>query len=281
MTPLELVHDKPLVWAHRGGRSLAAENTMKALRMAHEVGAEGWETDVQLTRDGEVIILHDLSLMRSTNAACHPAFVGKEPLVPWRFTLEEIKMLSADVFPRRLCPVKTERRPWKECPDVVAPDVTVPTLREALRKTREYGMWVNVEIKDIAKAVPAALANEIVTKVLAVIAEEGMDDQVIISSFNHDYVKMSKAEAPHILTGALTPHKFAGDPVKMLRETRVDAWHPGFRLLTEKAIKDVRAAGFAINPYTINELADMKRLTEWGITGIVTDRPQDAREWLG
>lgn len=103
LKPLSLLHDTPLIWAHRGGRSLAAENTLLALRKGHEAGADGWETDVQLTRDGQLILLHDLNLLRTTNAGVHPLFMANRPTLPWRFTLEEIKLLSANVFPQRSC----------------------------------------------------------------------------------------------------------------------------------------------------------------------------------
>ena len=68
-----------MIWAHRGGRSLAAENTLAAVRKAKEAGADGWELDVQVTKDGEVILLHDLNLLRSTNASVHPLFIGNPP----------------------------------------------------------------------------------------------------------------------------------------------------------------------------------------------------------
>jgi glycerophosphoryl diester phosphodiesterase len=275
---LSLINKKPIIWAHRGGRSLAAENTLLALRKAHALGVAGWETDVQLTKDGEVIVLHDLNLMRTTNAGVHPLFKDNPPLLPWRFTLEEIKQLSADVFPRRFCPPKYAERPWLDVPQSVPADVQVPTLAEALRLTAEFGMWINVEIKDVAQAMPEHLAKEIVARVLDVIAAEGMEDHVIISSFNHDYVRECKERSPHIPTGALTPHKFSGNPVEMLKAVGADAWHPGYKKLTEDTVTTVREAGFAINPYTVNEVEDMKRLICWGVTGVVTDYPQNAPE---
>lgn len=273
---LSLINDRPLIWAHRGGRSLAAENTLSALRKAHEAGADGWEIDVQLTKDGEVIILHDLNLLRSTNACVHPLFAANHPVLPWRFTLHEIKQLSANIFPRRLCPPKYNERPWQEVPEFVSPDVRVPTLVEALRLTKELGMWVNIEIKDISKAVPVCLSDGIVGRVLRIVESVGMDDQTLISSFNHDYVRESKKLAAHILTGALTAHKFNGDPVAAVLAAGADAWHPGYKFLSRSAVAAAREAGLAVNPYTVNSREDMTRLTKWGVTGLVTDYPQDA-----
>jgi len=273
---LSLINSRPLIWAHRGGRSLAPENTLAAVRKGKEAGADGWELDVQITRDGEIILLHDLNLLRSTNASVHPVFVDNPPAFPWRFTLAEIKQLSADIFPRRFCPPKYERKPWREIPENLPDDLRIPTLAAALELSRELDMWVNVEIKDLSKAVPQSLAGNIVEKVLEVIRAQKMDDQVIVSSFNHDYVRESKLIAPHILTGALTEHNFNGDPVEAVSMVNADAWHPGYRCLTEEKVKAVREAGLAINPYTVNDFEDMRQLTAWGVTGLVTDYPQNA-----
>ncbi|WP_421902968.1 glycerophosphodiester phosphodiesterase [Maridesulfovibrio sp.] len=273
---LSLINSRPLIWAHRGGRSLAAENTLAAVRKAKEAGADGWELDVQVTKDGEVIILHDLNLLRSTNASVHPLFVGNPPALPWRFSLAELKELSADVFPRRFCPPKYIEQPWRELPENLPVDLRIPTLVEALKLSRELDMWINVEIKDLSKAVPDYLAGDIVEKVLGIIRAQSMDDQVVVSSFKHDYVRRSKEVAPHILTGVLTEHKYAGDPLEAARIANADAWHPGFRFLTEEKVQAAREAGLAVTPYTVNEVEDMKRLTKWGVTGLVTDYPQNA-----
>ncbi|HAS89768.1 MAG TPA: hypothetical protein DCS48_10755 [Desulfovibrio sp.] len=274
---LNLINKRPIIWAHRGGRSLAPENTLAAVRKAKEAGADGWELDVQITRDGEIILLHDLNLLRSTNAGAHPLFASNPPALPWRFTLAEIKELSANIFPRRFCPPKYKEKPWLDLPENLSDELRVPTLVEALDLSRELGMWVNIEIKDLSKACPEFLEADIVEKVLGVIQAQKMDDQVIVSSFNHDYVRKSKEVAPHILTGILTSHKYDGDPVEAMRIADADAWHPGFRYLTDKArVQRVREAGLAVNPYTVNEEEDMKRLTEWGVTGLVTDCPQNA-----
>ncbi|QJB56750.1 glycerophosphodiester phosphodiesterase family protein [Pseudodesulfovibrio sp. zrk46] len=274
MQPLSLFQDTPLIMAHRGGRTLGPENTLHTLRKAKQVGAKCWETDVQLTRDGEVIILHDLNLLRTTNASAHPDFKNNAPQVPWRFTLKELRQLNAAIYPRRSCPPPVTRK-WQEVPDILHPDFRIPTLTEALQITAELDMWINVEIKDVSRVLPSVLADSVVQRVLACIKAQGMEDQVIISSFNHDYVRSAKELAPHILTGALTSHRYKGDPVADTLKTKADAWHPGWRSLTQENVIRAREAGLAVNPYTVNSVEDMKRFTEWGVTGMVTDCPQD------
>lgn len=275
LKPLSLKNNKVLVWGHRGARSLAAENTLRAMRLAYESGADGWEFDVQLTRDGKLIVLHDLNLLRTTNAGIHPLFVANGLPLPWRFSLAEIKQLSADVFPRRLCPPHYAEKPWLDLPDVLPDDIRVPTLEEVLDMARSLSMWLNIEIKDIFRAVPAELAESVVERVHQLVVSKGMKNQVILSSFNHDYMAESKKLDPDILTGLLTAHRFKEDPLELLRRFKADAWHPGFLCLDKNIVRNVRAGGFAVNPYTVNDAGCMRKLAEWGVTGLVTDNPQN------
>jgi len=281
---LSLVQEKPIIWGHRGGRSLAPENTLLALEKCYESGAHGWELDVSLSKDGVPILLHDLCLLRTTDAASVPLFASNPPAVPWRFTLEELRQLNAGMFPRRQCGGQSlqqrmeddaEHAPEMTVSPVVCRDCRqhIPTLEEALLRSKELDLWVNVEIKDVSQVVPKGLATGIVERVLAVIVAAGMEERVIVSSFNHDYIVECKQAMRHVATGALTPHLFTDDPVTVLQETGADAWHPGFRHLTSELVTRVREAGKAINPYTVNRFVDMTRLVQWGVTGLVTDNP--------
>lgn len=271
MSKLELLNGAPLVWGHRGARALAPENTLRAMRIGYESGADGWEIDVQTTSDGELIILHDLNLLRTTNAGVHPLFKDRGLPLPWRFELQELQQLFAGIYPRRLCPPKTSEKQWLEVPAQVPADIRIPTLEEVLKLASELEMWVNIEIKDMSKAVPEHLEHDIVESVHACVEDCSMKDNVILSSFNHDYMKKSKELDSDILTGLLTEHKYSGDPVMLLKDNRADAWHPGYKFLTKEIIWAVRDYGKAINPYTVNSIEDITRLTSWGVTGIVSD----------
>lgn len=272
---LNLHRNTPINWAHRGGRSLAAENTLSALRKAQQAGADGWEIDIVLTKDGVPILLHDLSLMRTTNAPCHALFNANPPALPWRFTLAEIKQLNAGIFPQRKCGTKV----WQGVVAMGAvgpksPDFAIPTLTEALILSKQLGMIVNIEIKNISLAAPTTFSQSIVPTILEVVSKQKMEEQVVISSFHHPYLKTSKSLAPHIATGALTEHSFTGCPQELMTKFAVDAWHPGHKNLNRTIVHRARNAGLAVTPYTVNDPAKMKQLTDWGVTGMVTDYPQ-------
>lgn len=276
---LTLINEKPLIWAHRGGRSLAAENTLGAVRKGYETGANGWEFDVQVTKDGEIILLHDLNLLRTTNARDVALFRNNPPLLPWRFTLEELRTLSADIFPLRRCNPQGDTPTCVPNDGAIHPDNRIPTLTEALRLTDELGIFANIEIKDMVNAVPASLRIDIIERIHVAIRAEAMEERVMITSFNHQYVRGSKSLAPHIPTGALTEHTYKGDALGDAIAIGADAWHPSFRVLTRDLVQQAREAGLAVTPYTVNSPKAMKRFVEWGVTGIVTDCPQNAPEF--
>lgn len=272
---LNLHRDKPIIWAHRGGRSLAAENTLLALRKAKEAGADGWEIDVVLTRDGIPVLLHDLSLMRTTNAPCHDVFRQNPPALPWRFTLAEIKQVNAGTFPQRKCGNNVGKEIIKAGPiGPCSADYAIPTLSEALALSADLEMIVNIEIKNISLAAPSRFSQTIVSEILKVVSKKKMEEQVFISSFHHPYLKLCKNLAPHIPTGALTEHTFTGNPLDLAKEFKVDGWNPGYKNLNKDSIAVAQNNGLAVTPYTVNDREIMSSLMNLGVTGIVTDYPQ-------
>ena len=185
--------------AHRGARSLAPENTLAAARKALEIGADLWELDVAVTADGELVVLHDDTLERTSNA--QQVFPDRRPWAAYTFTLAELRTLDFGSW-------FNEKDPFKQ---IAAGAVTaemqqsyvgepIPTLREALIFTRDNHWRVNVEIKD-ATGTPGD--RDVVEKVVALIDELEMVDRVLISSFNHEYLRRVKKANASITTAAL------------------------------------------------------------------------------
>ena len=261
----------PLVFAHRGCSSLAPENTLAAARKAHAAGAHGWELDVQLTADGQVIVIHDRGLLRVTDAKAHPAFAGRQPYVTARFTLAELQQLSTGgQFARR------DRHGQIAAGNVSAADLAalaaepLPSLKQALALTAALDMVVNVELKNLA-GLPGA--ETLVARTVAVLDEMAMPERVLISSFNFNYLRQIKRLRPAYATAALVgqPHP---DPVALLRELGADAYHPGQTMVDAQAVARIRGAGLHVNVWTINTAERMRELAAWGVSGIITDFPQ-------
>lgn len=263
--------ERTLVIAHRGARSLAPENTLAAARKAFALGADMWELDVAVTSDHELVVLHDDTLDRTCNAK--DLFPGKVPWRVWEFSLQEVKTLECGSWFVRSDPfaqikagavTKEETEAYKVEP--------IPTLREALEYTHNNQWRVNVELKDQPND---DLGEIIVTKTVELVNELGMDDgkQVVISSFNHDYLKSVHELNPNIPVQVLTTIKIKDLP-DYLAALGSNACNPKLDTWSIMDMADFSALGIQINVWTVNDEAAMKLLMEAHVHGIITDYPQ-------
>ncbi len=269
-------YDRPLNIAHRGARSVAPENTVFAAQRGFELGADMWELDVHLTADETLILIHDDDLKRTTNA--QEVFPDRRPWLVEDFTLAELKTLDAGSWFLAKDPFDQIRSGQVSAAALETISVTpLPTLQEALQYTKDQGWTVNVEIKDLAGEKGDAL---ITPKTVSLIEEMDMVDQVIISSFNHEYLKEVKQLNPAIRTAALTDDKGlmrkpAAEIAAYLESLGVDAVNPGIKTIKDYAvIAALREAGFDVYVWTVNDEDVMIRLINAGVSGIITDYPQ-------
>ena len=265
-----------LVMAHRGFRSLAPENTLFAAQKGYESGADYWELDVAASSDGVLFIMHDDNLLRTTNAST--AFPDRDPWIIYDFTSSELKSLDAGSWYEKADPFKQilgGRVGKKET--AAFRGLRIPTLAEALELTKKNGWKVNIEIKN---ATGRTCDPWIVEKTAEMARSLDMSGSVVVSSFNHDYLLRMKKAAPEIRTAALINRPLS-DPVAVLKRLGAMALNPNFKYLDEETVKSVRAAGFDVFVWTPNEKADMERLVQWGVTGLITDFPDRALEAVG
>lgn len=264
-----------LVIGHRGFRGIAPENTLAAARAALAAGADMWELDVAASSDGTLVVLHDDGLGRTTDAA--KRYPDRAPWTVYSFTAAEIASFDAGSWYGDSDPFGQVAAGRVSRADLDGfAGSRIPTLAEALDLTGRAGWRVNVEIKD-ASGYPcdAWIAERVAEAIVAT----GLAGSALVSSFNHDYLRRVKAAAPGIATGALveTP---SDDPVRLLGDLRADAYHPGLEGLERATVEAARNAGYGVNVWTVNEKADMRRLLEWGVSGIFTDFPDRLVEVL-
>ncbi len=255
--------------AHRGARSLAPENTLAAARKALEIGADLWELDVAMASDGELFVVHDDTLDRTSNVKA--VFPDRAPWSNHLFTLEEVRRLDFGTW-------FVEKDPFKQ---IAAGNVSVaeqesfrgekaPTLREALVFTRDHDWRVNVEIKDLTGTPGDAV---VVEKVVALVQELGLVDRVLISSFNHSYIERAKKVEPKIATAALV-EEAVPDPAALLRGLNAQAYNPKAGEIRPAAIPALRDQGFDVYIWTVNDEKVMRELISARVSGIFTDFPQ-------
>ncbi len=259
-----------LVAAHRGARSLAPENTLAAARKAYDLGADLWELDVTLTRDGVPVVIHDDTLERTTNVS---EIFPERTLHPVHtFSLAELQHLDFGSWFNRVDPYgQIASGAVSEHEQASFVGLSIPTLAEALQLTRSLNWRVNVEIKDMTGAVGDGM---IVEAILQVVAQTEMAGRVLVSSFNHDYLRRCRRLAPQLLLGALVEGGETGDPLTVVRTAQADAYHPGAAWLREEELQACLQAGVSVNIWTVNEVADMLRWITAGAAALFTDFPQ-------
>ncbi len=234
-----------------------------------------WELDVALSKDGIVVINHDNTLNRTSNAT--KIFPDRKT---WRiedFTLAELKILDFGSWFVEADPFKTISS------GVVSVDeaksfvgIKIPTLQEALQFTRENNWRVNIEIKDLSGKPGDAT---IVEKVVELVREMGMQQQVIISSFNQSYLVRSKKADAGIKT-AVVVNTFDNDPVTLCEKLGASAYNPNVTTMNYQQIKPLRQKNVDVYVWTVNDETTMRNLIEAGVSGIFTDYPQLLRKIL-
>lgn len=264
----------PEVWAHRGARSAAPENTMAAARAALAQGAYGWELDVHLTLDGEVVVTHDHGLRRVTDIAARPGMPPRKDHVVDRLTLAQVRSLDAGSWFARRDPFGTVAGGEVDAGRLAAfAGESIPTLAEALAWTREAGLAVNVEIKDMLGGDDDGL----VRAVTRLIRASGIGLTVLVSSFRPASLELFRALCPEVPIGLLLDENAlrasTAEILSRLRELGAAALHPSIKGLYPGRIAELREAGFAVNVYTVNREEDIASLAREGATGIITDFP--------
>ncbi|MBN2397885.1 MAG: glycerophosphodiester phosphodiesterase [Deltaproteobacteria bacterium] len=262
--------------AHRGARSLAPENTMAAARAARETGADLWETDVTVTGDGELILVHDDTLERTTDVRFR--FPDREPWSCSSFSLDEIRSLDAgswfveaDLFGR----IAAGETGSNALPGYRGE--RVPTLHEALLFTRETSFPVNLELKHL----PSSLKGfPLVERVLAMIDELGVDHGlIVISSFYHDWLREVRRRTSSIAVQALIG-KYQYEQIDWDKPLEFETYNIENTLMDEEQVRALTGRGISVNIFTVNGVDEMLRFAEAGAVGLITDFPQRAVQLL-
>lgn len=235
---------KTEVWAHRGASGYAPENTIEAFQIAEQLHADGVELDVQLTKDGELVVIHDETVDRVSDAV---GYVKD-------YTLAELRKIN----------VSNSMSDYQ--------NVRIPTLQEVLEELRPSGMKINIECKNGIFCYSA-----LEEKVVQLVKDMKMTDRIWCSSFRHESVLKVKQLCPEIRTGFLIADVML-EPAAYCRRWGVDALHPALYHMQDESLADkCRENGVAVHVWTVNEEKDMKKLCQSGVEAIITNFPDRAR----
>ena len=234
------LHLPPII-GHRGAAAHAPENTLAGFRIAKSLGCAWVEFDVRLTADGAPVVCHDDRLARTTGARGR---ISKLPLAAIR-QLDAGSWFAASFAGER-----------------------IPTLRAALTCCRELGLGANVEIKAERGCGPATAGA--VVSCLERLA--GYLPPILISSFLTDAVAEAATLAPSVPRGILW-RKIPRNWAKTAAQLGCATIHCGHADLTENISAKIRAAGYQLLAYTVNDAARARQLFGWGIASVFSDAP--------
>ncbi|MBO8157062.1 MAG: glycerophosphodiester phosphodiesterase [Bacillaceae bacterium] len=228
-----------LIFAHRGSSATHPENTLSSFQAAHELGADGIELDVQLTNDHVPVVIHDLTVNRTTN--------GKGQVKDYTFS--ELQSLDAGSW---------FDSKWK--------GERIPSLEEVLDWMKDTSLLLNIELKDGFPRFP-----ELEKNVISLVRRFGIEDRVTLSSFNHYSLVEAKRLAPDMETAVLFMEGLY-EPWDYARRIGASALHPYLPAAVPELINGALKRKMPVRVFTVNDEDLMKKFFEAGCS-IFTDDP--------
>lgn len=245
---------KFLVIAHRGGRSLGPENTIYTFKRAIEKGADVLEMDLQTTADGQLVVLHDRNVNRTTN--------GKGAVDG--FSLSELKKLDAGF---RWSPHNSNTFPLRN------KGITIPTLADVFQALPDTRM--NIEIK-------SSQVNTI-QDLCRVIREHGMAEKVMVACFDSGKLGEFRSVCPEVATSAgaseavlfywLQRAQLESAYSPSAQALQIPEAYRDRRITTSRFLDAAHARNMRVHVWTVNDTESMQRLIALGVDGIMTDYP--------
>jgi glycerophosphoryl diester phosphodiesterase len=238
---------RPTIFAHRGASAHAPENTMTAFMVAVTQHADAIELDAKLTADGQVVVMHDDTVDRTTNGT------GRVNLM----TLAELQRLDAgSKFPQKFTSEK------------------IPSLEEVF-ETLGRKIFINIELKNYSSP-----TDELPEKVTALVMKYKLEESVLLSSFNLIALIRARRSLSKIALGFITISSLADLTMRtrLVRFGPLLAIHPNYEDVTPYLIQNAHRAKCRIYPYTVNQPGMIQKLINAGVDGIFTDDPYMAQK---
>jgi glycerophosphoryl diester phosphodiesterase len=256
--------DRPLIFAHRGGARLAPENTMPAIDNGMTLGADGLEIDVQLSADGIPVVIHDQTLDRTTDRAGPVA------------SLSAAELARVDAGFHFEIDGKTPFR---------GQGIGVPRLDDVLRK--HVNARVIIEMKGGQRELARAVA--------ASIRKADAIERTCVGSFYQGSIDAIRAEHPEVTTSASQEEarwslhrswvRWPWTTERPYVAFQVPEKAGRMRVVSRAFLTHAHREGHVVQVWVVNERAEIERLLNWGVDGIISDRPDIAvatrDEWLG
>lgn len=236
------------VISHRGANIYAPQNTIPAFKKSLEIGIDGFETDIHITKDGQLVLCHNYTIDNTSD--------GKGSIS--QMTLSELKNYDfGSYFSPRFAGTR------------------IPTMDEFLSLVETSDISVlNIELKS-----PKENETAIVSETIRLVKEHGLFEKLLISSFDPKLLVEAKQIDETCKTGFLysvnrkTAIPMLRHSVEVAKELRVDALHPQNVFVNEKYVYEAHEAGLIVNTWTVNSVKDIEKMIRCGVDGIITNYP--------
>ncbi|HDL19261.1 MAG TPA: glycerophosphodiester phosphodiesterase [Bacteroidetes bacterium] len=226
---------KPQITAHRGASGLAPENTLSAIRLAIEIGADFAEIDVQESADGGIFLLHDASIDRTTD---------KKGII-WELTSADLRAADAGSW----------YSPWFANEPVPDLSTVIDSMSGMIK--------LNIELKTNGHQIKLA------ERVVAIIEEKKFIDQCIVTSFDREEISKVKELNPGIKTGLI----FSKIPKENIWTAAYDLFSVHKKLVSDDFMKDAHQFGKEVHVWTVNKEKEMRKMIGYGVDNIITNYP--------
>ncbi|MCZ2126487.1 MAG: glycerophosphodiester phosphodiesterase [Anaerolineales bacterium] len=253
---------RPLVIAHQGGDNVWPGETMYAYQHAAELGADVLEMDIHITKDGEIILMHDETVDRTTDGS------GEIESM----TLAELKTLDA-AYNWSLDGGATH--PYR------GQGLQIVALKEIFQAFPHYRMTIEIKKTRASMAKPFC----------DLIRQYDMQDKVVVASFMDDKLKEFRAECPEVATSSaknettvfvlLSKVYLGGFYSPKFQSLQVPEESSGITIMTPAFVRAAHERNIAVEPWTIDDAQTIRKFADWGVDGIMTDRPDVMIETLG
>ena len=280
--------------AHRGGRGLRPENTLAAFENALRMGVTTLELDIAITADGVAVVSHEPALYPGTTRDADGRWLKEPGPLVRSLTVAEVQRYDVG----RLNPDSAYGKPFAS--QQAVDGQRIPTLASLFALVKQLGandVQFDIETKVFPNRPTDTVTPEVfVDTLLAAIRDAGMTKRVMIQSFDWRtlalvqrlepgmrtvYLTIESGKSNNVQDPAWTAGRMARDYAsvpEMIKAAGGAIWAPNFNNIDAGSAQRAHDLGLQLVPWTVNEPADMRRLIDWGVDGIITDYPDRLRE---
>jgi glycerophosphoryl diester phosphodiesterase len=289
------------IQGHRGARGLAPENTLPAFARALSLGVTTLEMDCAITRDGVAVVIHDPVLNPDITRGPDGGWLEQAGPAIWTLAFAELQRYDVG----RLKPGTAYAKRWPEQRPVDG--TRIPRLADVFALVKRSGnatVRFNIETK-ISPLAPAETTDpgDFARRLISAVRSAGIAERTAVQSFDWRTLAVVQKEAPEIATVYLTSvngfmdniqagraspwtagwkvDQYGGSIPRMIKAAGGAVWSPYLGDLTREAVKEAQALGLKVVVWTVNNPKDMRRVIEWGVDGIISDRPDLLRRAVG